>query len=109
MIITKDKDVVYHSQLSLGTHPVAVEPYKSPEFYAIEKERIFKRAWLSVAHINDVPDVGDYILKDIPVADAKVIIVRGRDKVIRAFYDVCRHRGSKIFPVGKESGCVGSL
>ncbi|MCP3730326.1 aromatic ring-hydroxylating dioxygenase subunit alpha [Sphingomonas sp. MG17] len=109
MIVVSEKDVIYHRQFDLPTAPVPVEPYRSPDFFKLEKERIFKRAWLNIAHANDVAKPGEYIVKDIAAADAKVIIVRGKDGVIRAFYDVCPHRGSKISPPGADSGCVRSL
>lgn len=103
------KEGKYHERFGLGTGPVDIEPYRSPSFYLLEKERVFKRAWLNVGHISDIPKSGHYVVRDVACADAKVIIVRGRDNVIRAFHDVCPHRGSKISPPGSDAGCVRSL
>jgi phenylpropionate dioxygenase-like ring-hydroxylating dioxygenase large terminal subunit len=57
---------------------------------------VFKRAWLNVARVEELPRVGSYVTKEIEVARVSVILVRGRDDVIRAFYNVCRHRGNKL-------------
>ncbi len=108
-IIQSAKDVVFHRIMDLGTGPIPTDAYRSASFHDLEKERIFKRAWLSVAHIVEVPNPGDYLVLDIAAGDCSIIIVHGRDRVVRAFYDVCPHRGSKISPAGATCGRVRSL
>ncbi|MGK2942938.1 MAG: aromatic ring-hydroxylating oxygenase subunit alpha [Immundisolibacter sp.] len=80
----------------MGNAPLPVEPYISAEFFEREREKIFKRAWLEVAREEDIPNPGDYLVQDIEVLKASVIIVRGQDNRIRAFHNICTHRGNKI-------------
>lgn len=94
----------------LGTGPVSFRDSISPEFYELEREAVFKRAWLNVARIDEVPEVGSYATKEIEAANASVILVRGADQTIRAFHNTCRHRGNKLvwkeFPDREVSGTV---
>jgi phenylpropionate dioxygenase-like ring-hydroxylating dioxygenase large terminal subunit len=80
----------------LGTGAVSFRDSTSPEFYAAEREAIFKRAWLNVGRIEDVPRVGSYFTKDIAAVGTSIIVVKGKDQQIRAFHNVCRHRGNKL-------------
>ncbi len=80
----------------LGTGPVPVEPCISPEYFELERERIFRRVWLNVCREEEIPEAGDYLVKDIEVCGVSLIVVRGRDGTIRAFHNVCRHRGNKL-------------
>ena len=68
--------------------------YTSEKWYAREKETIFKKFWNCLGHESRVPDVGSYIT--LSFADVPLIIVRGKDKVVRAFINSCSHRGSAI-------------
>jgi phenylpropionate dioxygenase-like ring-hydroxylating dioxygenase large terminal subunit len=80
----------------LGTGPVSFRDSTSPEFYAAEREAIFKRAWLNVGRVEDAPRVGSYFTKDIPAVGTSIIVVKGKDHAVRAFHNVCRHRGNKL-------------
>lgn len=82
----------------LGVDPVSVAPIRDPEVYELEREKLFKRTWLKVATDWEIPDKGDYKVKDMPVADTSVLIVRGKDGKVRAFHNVCTHRGNKVVP-----------
>lgn len=85
-----------HKYPELGTGPISVEPYISPEYFARERDMIFKRAWLYVGRVEEIPDPGDYFVKRIDVASASLLVVRGDDGIVRAFHNVCRHRGSRL-------------
>ena len=80
----------------LGTGPVSFRDSISPEFYELEREAVFKRAWLNVARVEELPRVGSYLTKEIDAAKTSVIVVKGKDRQIRAFYNICRHRGNKL-------------
>jgi phenylpropionate dioxygenase-like ring-hydroxylating dioxygenase large terminal subunit len=80
----------------LGTGPVSVEPYVSKEYFEEEREKIFKHAWLNVGRVEQLPNPGDYFVRDIAVGNASVIVARGRDGMIRGFHNVCMHRGNKL-------------
>jgi Rieske 2Fe-2S family protein len=80
----------------LGTGPVSYEDSISPEFYELEREAIFKRAWLNVGRVEQLPRNGSYFTKELPPAKTSVIVSRDMEGRIRAFYNVCRHRGNKL-------------
>lgn len=75
------------------------DAYRSPEFYELERERVWSRSWVAVGYGCQLPNVGDTLL--IEVAGQPLILVRDRQQTIRAFHNVCRHRGSRLL---KESG-----
>src|SRR5262245_29991168 len=64
--------------------------YTSPEIYKQEAEAIFFRTWQYAGHASDLPAIGSYITCQI--LDQNIIIVRGKDEKLRAFYNVCSHR-----------------
>ena len=70
--------------------------YTSAEVFAREQERIFGRRWICIGRAADVPAPGDYVVAR--VAGESLIVVRGKDtdRRARAFYNVCRHRGTRI-------------
>jgi phenylpropionate dioxygenase-like ring-hydroxylating dioxygenase large terminal subunit len=80
----------------LGTGPISFDDCVSPEFYALEREAIFKRAWLNVGRVEQLPKTGSYFTKNVDIANASVIVVRGTDGVVRAFHNICRHRGNRL-------------
>ncbi|WP_194903766.1 aromatic ring-hydroxylating oxygenase subunit alpha [Catenulispora rubra] len=92
----------------LGTGPVDYTDSVDPAYYEAEREAVFKRTWLNVGRVERVPRTGSYFTKELPVANTSLIIVRGKDKEIRAFHNVCRHRGNKLvwndFPGAEVSG-----
>ncbi len=82
----------------LGVEPVPVKAISDPAVYELEREKIFRKVWLKVATDWEIPNVGDYKVKEMAVADASVLIVRSKDGLVRAFHNVCTHRGNKVVP-----------
>jgi phenylpropionate dioxygenase-like ring-hydroxylating dioxygenase large terminal subunit len=80
----------------LTTGPVSYEDSISPEFYELERQAIFARTWLNVGRVEQVPRRGSYFTKEIDAARTSVIVVRVSDDEIRAFHNICRHRGNKL-------------
>jgi phenylpropionate dioxygenase-like ring-hydroxylating dioxygenase large terminal subunit len=80
----------------LGTSPVDYTDSIDPAYYELEREAIFKKTWLCVGRVELVPRTGSYFTKELAVADTSLIVVRGKDKEIRAFHNLCRHRGNKL-------------
>ncbi len=78
--------------------------YTDPRFHAIDSELVFARTWQNVGHAAQVAAEGQHLVAT--VADDPVIVVRGRDGVLRAFFNVCRHRGG---PLALEDGCTRAL
>ncbi|HUF44061.1 MAG TPA: aromatic ring-hydroxylating dioxygenase subunit alpha [Aestuariivirgaceae bacterium] len=78
--------------------------YASPEIYRLDVEGMLMRHWTCVGHESSIPVPGDYFLFEFDAES--VIIVRGRDNVVRALINVCRHRGSRICsePKGHAKG-----
>jgi Rieske 2Fe-2S family protein len=82
--------------------------FVSPEIFSAEQARIFSQEWLLVGHQSQVPKAGDYFVANVtpsskangvPGAGESLIIVRGSASdgaTIRGFYNVCRHRGTRV-------------
>jgi Rieske 2Fe-2S family protein len=79
----------------------------TPAAFEREREKIFKKSWLMVGQVSDLPELGSYFVREIPVANASLIVIRGRDGQVRSFHNVCRHRGNKIIRSGE--GCKSTL
>jgi len=76
--------------------PVPTEPYVSADFFEKEREKIFRRTWINVARETDVPEPNDYLVREVQIARTSVLIVRGKDNVVRAFHNMCSHRGNPV-------------
>ena len=68
--------------------------YRDPEIFGRDMARVVAKAWLYVAHVSELPERGDFLLYRI--GEESIILVRGLDREIRAFFNVCRHRGSHV-------------
>lgn len=80
--------------------------YASEAFLALEKEKLFRAHWQIACHVSDVAGKGDYLTLDI--CGERALILRGADGQVRAFHNICRHRGSRV--VATERGhCAGAL
>jgi phenylpropionate dioxygenase-like ring-hydroxylating dioxygenase large terminal subunit len=90
----------------LGTGPVSTEPCISPEFFERERELIFRRHWLNLGRVEEIPKAGDYVVHELVVCDLSILIVRGEDDKIRAFHNVCPHRGNTLV-LDEHGKCPG--
>ena len=79
--------------------------YASPDVYEEERERLFYRGWFCIGRADEVPASGDYLVRD--VVGESVFVVRNRDGALRAFYNVCAHRGTKL--LDDEPACGQAL
>src|SRR5688572_20992257 len=77
-----------------GSKTLAREYYISPEVFAAETERIFLKRWFCAGHVSRIPNSGDYYLLD--AYQENIIILRDQAGEVRAFYNVCRHRGTRV-------------
>jgi phenylpropionate dioxygenase-like ring-hydroxylating dioxygenase large terminal subunit len=80
----------------LGEGPVATAPCTSADIYRQEVEHVYKRVWLCLGRIEEVPEPGSYKLKRLAFASTSVLLVHGRDGAIRAFHNTCSHRGNTV-------------
>jgi Rieske 2Fe-2S family protein len=82
--------------------------YLSEEVWQAERERIWFDQWVVVGRTTDAPGPGDRFVADL--AGESIVVVRGDDDVLRAFYNVCRHRGAELVPPGApRCGSFGAL
>lgn len=79
------------------------EYYTSEEVFAAETDLIFAERWICVGRADRIPEPGDYVLAE--VAGESLIVARGDDGAVRAFFNVCRHRGTRLCE--KEAGRIG--
>ena len=70
------------------------EFYTSEGIFAREQERIFSRRWLCAGRADALAAPGDFVRLD--VGRESLLLVRGRDRTARAFFNVCRHRGTRL-------------
>lgn len=87
----------------LGTAPVPAEVFTSAAQFEREREQIFKKVWLNVGRVEQIPQPGDYFVKDLPICHTSVIVVRGKDGAVKAFHNMCSHRGNKVAWDGRGS------
>lgn len=68
--------------------------YTDPDFYELERSRVFGRSWLFAGHESEWPSEGSYRLTTR--SGAPIVVIRGADGVLRGFYNACRHRGAPV-------------
>jgi Rieske 2Fe-2S family protein len=77
-----------------GAKTLAQRYFVSPEVFAEEQDRIFSKQWVLVGHQSQLPEAGDYFVAE--VASESLIIVRDKGGEVHGFYNVCRHRGTRL-------------
>jgi nitrite reductase/ring-hydroxylating ferredoxin subunit len=78
----------------LGSEPLPVARYTSEAFAQAEREKMWPHVWQFAAREEDMPDVGDYVVYEN--AGRSYLISRQEDRSLRAFHNVCLHRGRKL-------------
>jgi methanesulfonate monooxygenase large subunit len=83
------------------THYVDTKIYTEEALFREEQEKIFSKTWIIACHESEVPNVFDYRTFNHP-SGVPLIVVRGEDMKVRAFYNICPHRGNTLLydPVG---------
>ncbi len=79
--------------------------YYEPEVASLEQAVIFERSWQLAGHLSDLPEPGSYVTAS--AGTQSVIVIRGKDGELRAFRNVCRHRGRRL--IGDASGCSRAI
>ena len=74
------------------------DAYTSPEFFQLERDRVFGTSWVAVASTSDLERPGDTLVTE--VAGQSLIITRNAEGALRAFHNVCRHRGARLLDPG---------
>ncbi len=78
-----------------GTHYVDAAAYADPGIFAEEMARIMARSWRFACHESELPGAFDF--RTVDHAEVPLVTIRGEDGRIRTFYNVCPHRGAKLF------------
>ena len=68
--------------------------YVCDEFFGLEQRYLFRRSWVLAGRADEIRGRGD--IKPVDAGGVPVILVRGEDGAIRAFQNVCRHRGTRL-------------
>jgi carnitine monooxygenase subunit len=79
--------------------------YHDAHYFAEEMDRVIRPSWQIICHVSDIPNSGDWHKLDL--LGESIIAVRGDDGQVRAFINVCRHRGMQL--VDGASGCTKKL
>jgi phenylpropionate dioxygenase-like ring-hydroxylating dioxygenase large terminal subunit len=77
---------------------IAKERYTDQEFMRLEWDRIWSKVWQVGCMEQDIPEPGDYVVTEL--GPESILIVRQADSSVRAFYNVCQHRGNRLRPRG---------
>ena len=85
--------------------PIPAQRYTSSDFFKLEMDRFWSRVWLPVARLEEVKNPGDFIVWR--KLRKPIIVIRGKDETVRAFYNTCQHRGAAV--TSNESGHVSLL
>ncbi len=91
------RDVSYQY---LGSEDVSKDRYVDPDFAAEEFKRMWPRTWQMACREDHIPEVGDYYVYDL--GTFSFIVVRSDDDEIKAHYNACLHRGTKLKPSATE-------
>ncbi len=78
----------------MGAKSLCGKYFSSPNFYEQETQKIFRKEWICVGRASDISNVGDYLLHEID--GESFIVVRNDRMQVNCFYNVCRHRGTRI-------------
>ena len=85
---------VDRSEETLPAERHGVEAYISEDYARAERDKLWRKCWLQAGRVEDIPEVGNYINYDI--LDDSVLIVRTASDRIKAFANVCTHRGRRL-------------
>ena len=82
---------------------IPVEAYISEAYARAERDKLWRKVWLQAGRVDDLPHVGSYVTYDI--LDDSVLIVRTATDRIKAYHNVCTHRGRKLIdtPAGQRN------
>lgn len=87
-----------------GSKTLAQRYFVSPEIFAEERNKIFGQQWLCVGHQSDLKLSGDFLLRE--VGGESLLIVRDQSRRLHGFYNVCRHRGTRLCETGGHAGAI---
>ena len=97
-----DRELLAPSLTPFGkSTTLPAEAYTDESVFRWEQERFFDGSWVCVGRAGGLREAGDQ--RAVSLGRESVLLVRGEDDTLRAFYNVCRHRGHELLPVGGEA------
>ena len=84
---------------------IPVEAYVSADYVRAERDKLWRKVWLQVGRVEEIPEVGSYLTYDI--LDDSIVVVRTASDKIKAYHNVCMHRGRRLVdtPPGARHAC----
>ena len=89
-----------------GRRGLPVWAFNNAELADLEMKQVFLAHWFWVGHVSEMPETGDYLCREL--GDERAVVIRGKDGEIRAFHNLCRHRGSRVLE-GKQGNCKSAI
>ncbi len=80
--------------------------YHSDALFALERDHVFLNHWQVVGHVSDIPAPGDWLAFDL--LGERAVVMRGQDGQVRAFHNLCRHRGARVVD-GAQGQCRSAV
>src|SRR6516162_4800382 len=77
----------------------SVEPYISADYARAERDKLWRKVWLQAGRLEDIPEIGNYLTYEI--LDDSLLIVRTASDTVKAYYNVCSHRGRRLVDTPK--------
>ena len=104
-IVSRDTSMPRHRYLDPDTYrntrqsvdramTLIPDAYRTPEFYELELEQVWEKSWVCVGYTSQLREPGDVLVAQI--GRQPIIVTRTKKSELRAFYNVCRHRGSQL-------------
>jgi phenylpropionate dioxygenase-like ring-hydroxylating dioxygenase large terminal subunit len=84
---------------------IGVDAYVSEDYARAERDKLWRKVWQQVGRVEEIPEVGSYLTYDI--LDDSILVVRTAEDGIRAYHNVCAHRGRRLVatPRGARNVC----
>lgn len=84
---------------------IPVEAYLSEDYVRAERDKLWRKVWLQIGRVEEIPEVGSYLSYDI--LDDSIVVVRNTPDTLKAYHNVCPHRGRRLVdtPPGTRNAC----
>jgi phenylpropionate dioxygenase-like ring-hydroxylating dioxygenase large terminal subunit len=76
--------------------PMRSDTYCSASHFELERTKVFSRCWLVIGREDEIPNPKDYMVRDVEICRARILVTRQRDGSIRCFHNVCSHRNNQV-------------
>lgn len=90
------------NQTGNGRSGLPAWTFNNEELAELEMMHVFLANWFWVGHVSDIPEIGDFKCQEL--GNERALVIRGEDGDVRAFHNLCRHRGSRVVE-GNAGNC----